>query len=353
MYPTSEEFLAPRADFSSLRPLVRDPNAGRRPRPSLREAIHRAITVRHLSPRTEKAYAGWIRRFLSFHGGRHPLELQKAEIEAFLSHLAVDRHVAAPTQDQALSALLFLYSKVYGRDFPWLEEVVRAKKAKRLPVVMTRREVAAVLRGLSGMPALMAELMYGGGLRLMECARLRVHQLDFERREILVRDGKGRKDRRTILPTRATDPLRKHLETVRRQHELDLGAGRGTVALPNALARKYPNAPREWGWQWVFPATRHYRDPETGERRRHHLHESVVQKAVARAAREAGLTKNVKPHTFRHSFATHLLEDGYDIRTVQELLGHRDLKTTMIYTHVLARGAGGVRSPLDKLPEEE
>lgn len=329
--------------------VVRDSGApgGRAPSPG--EALARGFRLRHLSRNTEKAYTGCIRRFLLFHGRRHPLSLGKPQIEAFLSHLAVNRVVSASTQNQALSALLFLYRDIYGAEFPWLDDVVRARRPLRLPTVLTRDEVARVLARLSGTPALMAGLLYGGGLRLMECARLRVNQIDFDRREILVRDGKGRKDRRTILPVRLVAPLRSHLDVVRRKHERDFGEGLGAVELPDALARKYPNASREWLWQWVFPASRRYRDAKTGERRRHHFHESGVQRAVRQAAREADIPKRVTCQTFRHSFATHLLEDGYDIRTIQQLLGHRDLKTTMIYTHVLNCGGAGVKSPLDRI----
>jgi integron integrase len=270
------------------------------------------------------------------------------EVTAFLTSLAVDGHVSASTQNQALSALLFLYREVLEHDLPWLEDVVRAKRPRRLPVVLTREEVGAVLDALEGIPRLVALLLYGSGLRLLEGLRLRVKDVDFGSNQITVRSGKGDKDRVTLLPAAARERLEQHLVEVRKQHARDVAAGAGWVALPAALARKYPAAGREWGWHWVFPATRWYVDRETGQRRRH-LHESVLQRAVHRAVRRAGIAKPASCHTFRHSFATHLLEDGYDIRTVQELLGHSDLSTTMIYTHVLNRGPAAVRSPLDRL----
>ncbi|MEJ2151606.1 MAG: integron integrase [Gemmatimonadota bacterium] len=315
--------------------------------PRLLEQVRAAIRMHGYSPRTEKAYIGWIRRFVRFHGTRHPRELGEAEVTAFLTHLAVERKVSASTQNQALSALLFLYGKVLRIELRWLDDLVRARRPARLPVVLTRSEVASVLDHLEGTPWIMASLLYGAGLRVLECARLRVKDVDLERREILVRDGKGRRDRVTLLPEALRIDLREHIEDVRRQHQRDLARGRGSVELPTAIERKYPRAPWEWGWQWIFPATRFYLDPGTGRRRRHHLHQSVLQKAVKSAVRTAGLAKPASCHTFRHSFATHLLEDGYDIRTIQELLGHRDVTTTMIYTHVLNRGGRGVRSPLD------
>jgi integron integrase len=269
------------------------------------------------------------------------------EVTAFLSHLATHRRVSASTQNQALSALLFLYRAVLHRELDWLDDLVRAKRPARLPTVLTRSEVNALLRQLDGTVWLVASLLYGAGLRLLEAMRLRVKDIDFDRNEITVRDGKGRKDRVTLLPAAASEPLRLHHEKVQRQHERDLANGLGYVALPDALSRKYPSAAREWPWQWVFPATSHYCDTETGQRRRHHLHESVIQRAVKEAARRANLAKPATCHTLRHSFATHLLESGYDIRTIQELLGHTDVSTTMIYTHVLNRGGRGVKSPLD------
>ncbi len=291
----------------------------------------------------------WIRRYIVFHGKRHPAEMGAVEVTQFLSSLAQQDHVAASTQNQALSALLFLYRQVLQVEMPWLDNVVRVKRSERLPVVLTREEVRAVIRELQGPPRLMAILLYGAGLRLLECARLRVKDVDFATNQIIVRAGKGDRDRVTMLPAVVKPDLVRHVEMVRRQHEADLRHGAGWVELPWALARKYPNAGREWAWQWVFPATRIYVDRETGQRRRHHLHESVLLRAVKEAVRRAGIAKRATCHTFRHSFATHLLEDNHDIRTVQELLGHRDVSTTMIYTHVLNRGPGGVRSPADRM----
>jgi len=291
----------------------------------------------------------WIRRYIVFHGKRHPAEMGAVEVTQFLSSLAQQDHVAASTQNQALSALLFLYRQVLQVVMPWLDNVVRVKRSERLPVVLTREEVRAVIRELRGPPRLMAILLYGAGLRLLECARLRVKDVDFATNQIIVRAGKGDRDRVTMLPAVVKPDLVRHVEMVRRQHEADLRHGAGWVELPWALARKYPNAGREWAWQWVFPATRIYVDRETGQRRRHHLHESVLLRAVKEAVRRAGIAKRATCHTFRHSFATHLLEDNHDIRTVQELLGHRDVSTTMIYTHVLNRGPGGVRSPADRM----
>lgn len=315
--------------------------------PRLLERVREAIRLRHLSRRTEKAYAGWIRRFVLFHGRRHPDEMAAAEVTAFLSHLAVVGQVSASTQNQALSALLFLYRDVLGRELAWLDDVVRARRPARLPTVLARGEVAALLRELDGVERLMASLLYGSGLRLLECCRLRVKDLDLGRGELLVRDGKGGKDRVTLLPAGVRGALGTHLARVKEQHDRDLAHGLGSVELPAALARKYPRAAFEWGWQWVFPATRFYREAASGVHRRHHLHETVLQRAVREAARRARIPRPVSCHVLRHSFATHLLEDGYDIRTIQELLGHRDVSTTMIYTHVLNRGGRGVRSPLD------
>jgi integron integrase len=282
-----------------------------------------------------------------FHKLRHPRELGPPEIEAFLSHLANEQHVSASTQNQALAALLFLYTHVLSVPVARLGDFTRAKRPHRVPAVLTPAETAAVLDEMSGVPALMASLLYGAGLRLLECARLRVKDLDFERLELAVRDGKGRRDRMTMLPERLVEPLRTHLEKVSAQHTADVAAGAGWVELPDALDRKYPNAAREWPWQWVFPATRTYVDAATGRTRRHHLHETVLQGAVREAVLASGLGKRASCHTLRHSFATDLLAGGYDIRTIQELLGHRDVSTTMIYTHVLNRGGLGVRSPLD------
>jgi integron integrase len=291
----------------------------------------------------------WILRYIVYHGKRHPAEMGVVEVTQFLSSLAVSGHVAASTQNQALSALLFLYRQVLQVEMPWLDHVVRAKRSERLPVVLTRDEVRAVIRELQGPTRFMAILLYGAGLRLLECARLRVKDVDFATNQIIVRAGKGDRDRVTMLPAAVKTDLVGHLEMVKRQHDADLRHGAGWVELPWALARKYPNAGREWAWQWVFPATRIYVDRETGQRRRHHLHESVLQRAVQDAVRRAGIAKRATCHTFRHSFATHLLEDNHDIRTVQELLGHRDVSTTMIYTHVLNRGPGGVSSPADRM----
>ena len=332
------------------RPLaVAEPAPEGASRPRLLDRVRDALRARHSSRRTEKSYVAWIRRYIVFHGKRHPAEMGAVEVTQFLSSLAQQDHVAASTQNQALSALLFLYRQVLQVEMPWLDNVVRAKLSERLPVVLTREEVRAVIRELQGPPRLMAILLYGAGLRLLECARLRVKDVDFATNQIIVRAGKGDRDRVTMLPAVVRTDLVRHVEMVRRQHEADLRHGAGWVELPWALARKYPNAGREWAWQWVFPATRIYVDRETGQRRRHHLHESVLQRAVKEAVRRAGIAKRATCHTFRHSFATHLLEDNHDIRTVQELLGHRDVSTTMIYTHVLNRGPGGVRSPADRM----
>ena len=319
------------------------------PKPRLLDRIRGAIRTRHLSRRTEAAYVAWIRRFIFFHDKRHPADMGAAEVTKFLTSLAVDGQVAASTQNQALSALLFLYREVLEVDLPWLDGIVRAQRPERLPVVLTREEVRAALQALRGVPHLMACLLYGAGLRVLECCRLRVQDVDFGTNQIVVRGGKGDKDRVTMLPGICKVDLARHLDGVRSQHQRDLSTGAVWVELPNALLRKYPNAGREWVWQWVFPATRIYRDRVTGQRRRHHLHETVLQRAVRGAVRRAGLVKRASPHTLRHSFATHLLEDGHDIRTVQELLGHRDVSTTMIYTHVLNRGPAAVRSPADRI----
>jgi len=291
---------------------------------------------------------GWIKRFIFFHHKRHPAEMDKAEITQFPTALAVERRVSASTQNQALAAVLFLYQHVLGCDPGWLDDIVRAKRPQRLPVVLTRAEVGALLAALKGVRWMMTMLLYGSGLRLEECLRLRVKDVEFTRNEIVVREGKGKKDRVTMLPGAVKEPLTRHLEHVRQLHNGDLQAGFGRVQLPEALDRKYPNAGREWGWQWVFPASRICRAPEFGAPQRYHIHESVLQKAIHAAARAADITKPVGPHTMRHCFATHLLAAGYDIRTVQELLGHRDVKTT-IYTHVLNRGGRGVESPADHL----
>ena len=313
----------------------------------LLDQVRRACRVRHYSRRTERAYAQWVKRFVLFHGKRHPSEMGAAEVSAFLSHLAVVGRVSASTQNQALAALVFLYGQVLRAPALELEELVRARVPQRLPVVLTQDEARALLARVGGESHLVAALLYGAGLRLLECLRLRVKDLDLERGEIVVRDGKGRKDRVTMLPRSLAADLRAQLERARALHAGDLASGFGAVELPGALARKYPSAARDWGWQWVFPARGRYRERETGIERRHHLHETVVQRAVKRAVVAAGIAKPSSCHTLRHSFATHLLAAGYDIRTVQELLGHRDVRTTMIYTHVLNRGGRGVRSPLD------
>lgn len=318
-------------------------------KPKLLDQLRETLRSRHYSHRTEQTYCSWVKRFIYFHNVRHPQEMAEPEINAFLTYLAVKEKVAASTQNQALSALLFLYRHVLGREVGDLSEVIRARKPKRLPVVMTLEEVKAVLANLSGDKWLMASLMYGAGLRLMECLRLRVQDLDFSRNEILVRDGKGAKDRITMLPVSLKTSLQEQLKSVKVIHERDLADGWGRVLMPDALDRKYLNAPKEWRWQWVFPQENRWKNLKTSEEGRHHVDESLVQKAVRDAVTRAGLTKRATCHTFRHSFATHLLEAGYDIRTVQELLGHKDVKTTMIYTHVLTRGPSGVRSPVDGL----
>jgi integron integrase len=316
--------------------------------PKLLDHVRNAIRARHYSRRTEDAYVSWLRRFIVFHGKRHPREMGAAEVTVFLSDLAT-RGASASTQNQALSAILFLYDAVLGMRLPAMNDIVRAQRPYRLPVVLSRDEVSALLSHLHGTVWLMASLMYGAGLRLLECAELRVKDLHFDRGELVVRDGKGGKDRVTMLLTALRAPLEAQLARVKTQHGADLAAGRGAVMLPGQLRGKYPGAPFEWAWQWVFPATRFYMDPATGERRRHHLHESVLQRAVKEAARAAAIARPATCHSLRHSFATHLLEAGYDIRTIQELLGHRDVSTTMIYTHVLNQGSRGVRSPLDVL----
>jgi integron integrase len=315
--------------------------------PKLLTRVRDKIRLKHYSIRTEHAYVDWIKRFIWFHGTRHPTDLGPAEVEAFLTDLAVARGVAASTQNQAKSALLFLYKEILGVELPWLEHIDKAKAPARLPVVLTRDETARALEKLRDVHALIGRLLYGTGMRVMEGMRLRVKDVDFARREIIVRDGKGHKDRVTVLPRAIESPLREQLAHARNLHQRDLAAGFGNVWLPYALARKYPQADREWVWQYLFPAAERSRDPRTGVVRRHHLSDQAFQRAMRQAVREAGLTKPATPHTLRHSFATHLPESGYDIRTVQELLGHADVSTTMIYTHVLNRGGRGVVSPLD------
>ncbi len=316
----------------------------------LLDRVRIAIRTRHYSLRTEEAYVGWIRRYIFFHNKKHPLEMGEPEINAFLSQLAVKDRVSASTQNQALCALLFLYRNVLEKPFPQLENLIRAKRPTRLPTVMTRAEVRSLLHRLSGEERLIATLLYGAGMRLLECLRLRVKDIEFGLNRILVRDAKGQKDRFVPLPIVVRQVLASHLARVKRWHEEDLARGNGSVYLPNALERKYPGSDREWCWQWAFPARDLSEDPRSGARRRHHLHERVLQRAVREAARSAGVKRQIGCHTLRHSFATHLIQDGYDVRTVQTLLGHKDLKTTMIYTHVLNRSGGqGVRSPADAL----
>ena len=312
-------------------------------------AARRVMRTKHFSRLTEEAYVRWIVRYVRFHGGRHPRTLGEREMREFLSHLAVDQNVAASTQSQALAALLFLYVEVLRDPVPWIADVIRARRPQRLPVVMTREEVRLVLGKMRGSPKLVASLLYGSGLRLMEALRLRVKDVDFGMNQLMVRSGKGDRDRVTMLPAAVRPELERQLVRVRRQHERDLAAGAGRTLLPHGLAKKYPNAATELGWQWVFPARRIAIDPTTKGRYRHHLHETAVQREMHLAVTAARLGKRATCHTFRHSFATHLLEDGHDIRTVQELLGHRSVATTMIYTHVLNRGGLGVRSPMDRL----
>ena len=312
-------------------------------------AARRLMRTKHFSRLTEEAYVRWMVRYVRFHGMRHPRTLGEREMREFLSHLAADQNVAVSTQSQALAALLFLYVEVLRDPVPWVADVIRARRPQRLPVVMTREEVRAVLGKMRGSPKLVGLLLYGSGLRLMEALRLRVKDVDFGLSQITVRGGKGDRDRVTMLPVAARADLERQLVRVRRQHERDIASGAGRTILPHALAKKYPNAAAELAWQWVFPARRVAVDATTKQRYRHHLHETVVQREMHLAVKSAGLTKRATCHTFRHSFATHLLEDGHDIRTVQELLGHRNVATTMIYTHVLNRGALGVRSPMDRL----
>jgi integron integrase len=317
-------------------------------KPRLMVQVHQAMRARHYSHRTEEAYAMWIKRFIFFHNKRHPGAMGGEEVNAFLTHLATEEKVSASTQNQALGALLFLYRYVLDSPLPWLKDVIRANRPLRLPVVMTPDEVRLILSHLSGPVHIVAMLLYGGGMRLMEALMLRIKDVDFERGQIHIRDPKGRRDRHTMLPHAAIPLLKHHLELVRQLHRDDLSAGHGSVWIPEALEVKIPTASRAWNWQWVFPARTRYKEP-TGLERRHHLHETVMQRAVKTATLESGLSKRITCHSFRHSFATHLLERGHDIRTVQELLGHRDVSTTMIYTHVLRLGPRGVKSPLDTM----
>lgn len=334
-----------RSSHRGARPAT-DAVAGARPR--LLDELRTRVRRLGLAIRTEEAYAGWVRRFILANGKRHPRDMGVREVEAFLSDLATRGGVAASTQNQALAALLFLYREVLGQDLPWMEHIRRARKPKRLPTVLTREEVAALLDQMNGVSWLMASLLYGAGLRLMECVRLRVQDVDFARREIIVRQGKGGKDRRTMLPAMVVDALQGQLAEARRTHDRDLAYGFGAVWLPHALSRKYVHAELEWAWQYVFPASTRSFDPRSGLERRHHLDETVLQRAVKAAVGRAGIAKPATCHTLRHSFATHLLEMGQDIRTVQELRGHADVSTTQIYTHVLNRGGNGVLSPLDR-----
>jgi integron integrase len=316
-------------------------------KPKLLDQVRDVIRRKHYSIRTEQAYIDWIRRFIIYHGKRHPGEMAEEEVAQFLTHLARHLNVAASTQNQALSALLFLYKEVLKHEIGWLQKVERAKKPPKLPVVLSRAEVKQIFGHLHGVPKLMAGLLYGSGLRLMECVRLRIKDIDFELAQITVRDAKGGKDRITMLPQNMSEPLRRHLLRVKAQHEQDLEDGFGSVHLPFALARKSPKAAREWPWQYAFPSSRLSIDRRNGEKRRHHIAEGLLQSALKRAVDAAGIVKRANCHSLRHSFATHLLTKGYDIRTVQELLGHKDVGTTMIYTHVLNRPGIGVKSPLD------
>src|SRR6266545_2180465 len=319
----------------------------------LLDQVRDHLRLKHYSYRTEETYVSWIKRFILFHGKRHPRDMGAPEIETFITHLAVERNVAVTTQNQALSAILFLYKYVLKKEVETPPSLVRPGRPKRLPTVLTSAEVDQVISQMHGVSKTMTKLLYGSGLRLMECMRLRVKDIDFENRQLIVRDGKGENDRATVLPDRVVAELKRHLEDVRALHEKDLREGYGETDLPYALHVKYPNASREWIWQYIFPASQRSTDPQTGTVRRHHLDESVLQRAVREAARRAKISKPVSPHTFRHSFATHLLQSGYDIRTVQELLGHKDVKTTMIYTHVLQRGGLAVKSPLDEIREQK
>lgn len=317
--------------------------------PRLLDQVRGVIRLKHYSIRTEESSVGWIKRFILFNAKHHPKDMGAEEITRFLTHLAVNGRVAAATQNQALNALLFLYRDVLKIELPWLDGIERAKKPARLPVVFTRDEVKRILAQLDGTLWLMASLIYGSGLRLMECARLRVKDIDFAYAQLVVRDAKGQKDRVTMIPQSLVEPLRTQLARVQALHQEDLREGFGKVYLPFALAKKYPNAPSEWGWQYVFPARHRSVDPRSGVARRHHVSEDALQRAIKRAMRAAHIVKPGSTHTLRHSFATHLLEDGYDIRTVQELLGHQDVSTTMIYTHVLQKGGQAARSPLDRM----
>lgn len=323
--------------------------AGSAKSPRLLDQVRNELRFLHYSRRTEQSYVQWIKRFIYFHDKRHPSEMGSDEITAYLTYLAVKRHVSASTQNQALAALLFLYKKVLKVDLPWMDEIHRAKRPRHLPVVFTRDEVKALLAQFDGTKWLIFSLIYGCGFRIMECVRLRIKDIDFHYKQIIIRDAKGQKDRVTVLPEKLIEPLQLHLDKVRIMHGQDLASGYGCVYMPYALEKKYPNACRELAWQYVFPSKNISTDPRSKICRRHHIDEKNLQRSMKQAIRNAGIVKHASLHTLRHSFATHMLEDGYDIRTVQELLGHKDVKTTQIYTHVLNKGAGGVRSPLDML----
>ena len=329
--------------------IERNATAAAAQQPRLMDRVRAALRVAHYALSTERTYCHWIKRYILHHNKRHPLEMGAAEVGEFLSHLAAVENVSASTQNQAMHAVLYLYKHVLGVDLPWLDGVTRARESKRLPVVLTQREMQALLRHVHGTSSTIIKLLYGTGMRLLEGLRLRIKDMDLERREIIVREGKGNKDRVTMIPAALVDELRDHLQARRVMHDTDLATGHADVELPHAIERKYPQAGQQWAWQYVFAAKTYSADPRTGVYRRHHVGEWVIQRAVKAAARKAGIPKLVHPHTLRHSFATHLLETGSDIRTVQELLGHSDVKTTMIYTHVLNRGGRGVLSPLDRI----
>ena len=348
--PTTEQQGSGAARLSPTDPPdVNSRSIAAAPPPRLLDSLRQAIRVRHYSIRTEDTYVAWVRRLILFHDKRHPSELGAPEVAAFLTHLAVDRGVAASTQNQAKSAILFLYRVVLNVQLPWLDEIVAAKDGRRLPVVLTPGEVRNLLNELNCTMGLVGSLLYGTGMRVLEVLRLRIKDVGFERREILVRDGKGGKDRVTVLPENLILPLQQQMSRAKALHNRDIAEGLGQVWLPDALSVKYPYAPRAWGWQWVFPSAVRSTDPRTAVVRRHHLNEASIQKAVAGAARRAGIIKPCSPHILRHAFATHMLQAGYDIRNVQELLGHSDVSTTMIYTHVMNRGGRGVRSPFDQI----
>lgn len=317
--------------------------------PRLLECIREVMRVNHYSISTERTYILWIKQYIYFHNKRHPKEMGADEITAFLTHLAVKRNVSPSTQNQALSAILFLYKRVLDINLPWMDDIVRAKRPRRLPVVFTRQEVKALLSQFEGTRWLIFSLIYGCGFRILECLRLRIKDIDFHYKQIIIRDAKGSKDRVTLLPGSLLEPLRNHLARVKLLHEQDLMNGFGCVYLPHALERKYPNACKEWGWQYIFPSINISTDPRSNIRRRHHVYEKTLQRKMKQAIQNAGIIKPGSTHTLRHSFATHLLEDGYDIRTVQELLGHKDVKTTQIYTHVMGKGCNGVKSPLERI----